>query len=277
MAYSIHALKRGKVLYSKYEIDIILGEGGFGITYKALDQGLNRWVVIKEYLPIDHGAIRNADGTNVSLSSEQKRDVFEWGLKSFRQEAQTLAKFRHKNIVEILDYFEENGTGYFIMTYEKGESLGDWIKRKGVFSEGEVRWVLEPLMEGLQEAHKFRILHRDIKPDNIYIRSNGEPMLIDFGAAREAVDEKSKSITQILTPPYAPVEQYGTDRSKQGAWTDIYALGMVAYRLITGEDSERIPTSSDRQSELFGENDDPLPRLKSSAYKDSYSLPLLGV
>ena len=251
-----HTLQKGFILEGKYEIVEVLGEGAFGITYKAYDKLLDRYVVIKEYMP-ESFAIR--ENTRVSIKSLKDKDLFEWGLESFISEAKSLAKFNHPNIVKIDNFFKTNNTAYFVMPFEEGIPLDEYIKQHpNRWSEKEIIDLLVPLLNGLKETHKKSLIHRDIKPANIFIRKNGMPVLIDFGAAREALGEKSKSITQILTPPYAPVEQYGSDRKKQGPWSDIYALGMVAYRLIYNIESEKLPASPDRQAAIVDDEKDPL-------------------
>ena len=253
MIVSNSTLPKGFILKEEYKIIDILGEGGFGITYKAIDIVLNRECVIKEYFP--SFAIRNANTTFVAIKSKSDAEVFDWGLKSFFKEAQTLAKFRHPNIVEIYRVFKENGTAYFIMPFEKGVTLEEYIS-KHELTEKEIISLSIGVLNGLKEAHKHGIIHRDIKPDNIFIKENGLPILIDFGAAKESIGLKSKSLAQILTPGYAPVEQYGKYSFKQGPWTDIYAFGMTLYRIVSG--NKDLPTSMDRLLAIASEGEDPL-------------------
>ena len=227
------ALKKGAML-NEYRLDGVLGVGGFGVTYLALDTHLDKKVVIKEFLP-NEIAIRQ-EGTTVLPKSSSDKEGFEWGLDRFLQEAKVLAKFNHPNIVKVSRFFKENGTAYFVMDYEEGEDLESYIKQRGgTLEEDEIKQIMLPILDGLREVHSHDFLHRDIKPGNIYIRKNGSPMLIDFGASRYALSSKSKSLTQMLTPGYAPIEQYSSDASKQGAYTDIYAIGAVMYKMISAQ------------------------------------------
>ncbi len=218
----------------EYELKKILGVGGFGITYLADDQQLNKQVAIKEYYP-NELAVRDKT-YSVYPKSEDDQHSFTWGLERFIQEARTLASFNHPNIIKIFRFFKANNTAYFVMEYEQGQSLAEALKAGGTATEEELMIILPSLLEGLATIHKANFLHRDIKPSNIYIRDkDNTPVLIDFGSARFDVTSKNKSITSIVTPGYAPFEQYETDGIKQGAWTDIYALGAVLYRCISGK------------------------------------------
>jgi len=215
-----------------YHIEAVLGAGGFGITYRAREVAIKRTVAIKEFLPAGV-AMRGKDATTVRPISAGEAEVFEWGLERFRGEAETLVRFDHPNIVRVYRYFQANGTGYLVMQYVEGDSLHAILERAGTLGESEVREVLEPILDGLERVHAAGFLHRDIKPANIYIRSDGVPVLIDFGSARLALGEKSKSLTAIVSGGYAPFEQYSST-VKQGPWTDIYALGATLYRAVTG-------------------------------------------
>jgi hypothetical protein len=169
-------------------------------------------------------------------------DEYEHGLKRFADEARTLAKFKHPGIVPVTDIFEENATAYMVMEYVEGESLQQRLVRTGTLDEPQFRAIFEPILEALDEVHGHGILHRDIKPENIYIRSDGSPVLLDFGNSREAFGPKAQSLTVALTPGYAPNEQYSS-RGKQGPWTDIYSLGATMYAAVTGQ---RPPEAPDR-------------------------------
>ncbi len=265
-----NALVIGTILDKKYKILKILGEGGFGITYKAMDISLDRLCVIKEFLPSNF-AVRSNDNTTVSIRSQADIDNYKWGLKSFIQEAKTLAKFQHPNIVHIITFFEANNTAYFEMPYEEGIDLEEYVKEiDSDFSEQQILDIAIPILNGLNEAHKRNILHRDIKPGNILLRENGMPMLIDFGAAREALGSKSHDLTQVLTPKYAPTEQYLSDRTKQGAFTDIYALGITLYLLITNQSASDIPAAPDRQDAVYINNQpDPLKKPEAGKYSQN--------
>lgn len=214
----------------EYRLESVLGAGGFGITYLARDTHLDKPVAIKEYLPGDM-AVRALDGSVVPVSSDHGND-YRWGLERFILEARTLARFSHPHIVRVNRYFESNGTGYMVMDYEEGESLAQWLKRVPQPPEAELRRLLMPLLDGLAAVHAAKFLHRDIKPNNIFIRSGGSPVLLDFGAAR-ATGSGSAAMTAVLTPGYAPLEQYSAE-GRQGPWTDIYALGGVLFRAVTG-------------------------------------------
>ena len=232
--HPLHALPQGYRL-QEYELVRVLGFGGFGITYLGYDDHLNKAVAIKEYLPSDI-ATRTADGS-VAPQASTVHDDFQWGLDRFLDEAQTLARFDHRHIVKVHRFFKEHGTGtaYIVMEYVEGETLSDYLAREGPLSEAKLKEILYPLLDGLTEVHKAGILHRDIKPANIVIRAeDGLPVLIDFGAARQAIGERSHSLGQILTSGYAPIEQYSSE-GNQGAWTDLYALGAVCYRALTGQ------------------------------------------
>ncbi len=177
--------------------------------------------------------MRQGDSQVTAKSSTSKGD-FDWGLSRFLDEARVLAKFRHPNIVHVNQIFEANNTAYIVMEYEKGESLDELIKRSGPLSEQQTKDMLFPILDGLKRVHELGFLHRDIKPGNIIIRDDGGAVLIDFGAARQAMETKSRAITSIVTEGYAPLEQYDPT-GNQGAWTDIYALGGLAYMCLTGK------------------------------------------
>ena len=228
----LHALPQGYRL-QEYELVRVLGFGGFGMTYLGFDHNLDKAVAIKEYLPSDI-AIRTAD-RSVAPQASNFRGDFQWGLERFLNEARTLARFDHRHIIKVYRFFEAHGTGYIVMEYAESETLSARLERKGPLSEAELKAILYPLLDGLEVVHGADFLHRDIKPGNIVLRDvDGSPVLLDFGAARQAVGAKSRSVTSIVTPGYAPIEQYST-RGRQGAWTDLYALGGVCYRALTGD------------------------------------------
>ena len=226
-----YALPPGHHL-GEYRIDRYLGSGGFGITYLATDENLNLQVAIKEYLPSDL-AMRDADNSVVVKTAEDEDD-FEWGRERFLDEARSLARFNHPNIVRVQRFFEAHGTSYIVMDYVEGEPLSGLLERKGTLTEAEIHQFVLPLANGLAVIHEAGLLHRDIKPSNIIIRDDGTSVLIDFGSARQAVGMKSRSVTSVVTPGYAPLEQYAT-KSRQGPATDIYAFGAVLYRCATGK------------------------------------------
>lgn len=224
----------------EYTIEALLGTGGFGLTYLARDNNLQCQVAIKEYLPNDL-AVRSA-GQTVCARTESDTHGYRIGLESFLAESRVLASFRHPNIVRVTRFFEANNTAYMVMEYERGEPLRDWIKRHGPLAETQLLKMFLPLLEGLDVVHRARVLHRDIKPANIYVREeDGSLVLLDFGAARYAGSGDSRSLTSIVTPGYAPFEQYHT-HGAQGPWTDLYALGGVLYWVVTGEKPLEAPS-----------------------------------
>jgi len=219
----------------------VLGVGGFGVTYLAWDAHLEKPVAIKEYMPgelaarVEGGTAGGgtAGGAVVPLSAEREAD-YRWGLERFLQEARTLARFEHPSIVRVLRYFESNGTAYMVMDYERGDPLKIVLQHKPQPPEAELKRLVTPLRDGLGVVHGGGFLHRDIKPDNIVVRANGQPVLIDFGAARNAIGGNTRNLTAVLTPGYAPLEQYSGE-GKQGPWTDLYAMGGVLYRAVIGK------------------------------------------
>ena len=229
-------LKSGSQL-EEFRIEGVLGEGGFGITYLALDTHFQRHVAIKEYFYAPW--CFRSEGNSINSRSNHKED-FKYGLDSFLQEARTIWKFKHPNIVKVIRFFEANGTAYIVMEYIEGQTLGskiDEFKNEsglGMFNEKEMLFVLDPIINGLKKLHGANVYHRDLKPDNIMLRKKGSPVLIDFGAAREATGNKSQNLSMIVTEGYSPLEQYNST-SLQGPWTDIYALAAVAYTCLTGE------------------------------------------
>lgn len=222
------ALSAGSTL-QEYRIVQTLGVGGFGVTYLAVDTNLNLNVAVKEYLPGDL-AVRGDDGA-LHLRSEESRETFDWGLRRFLDESRTLASFRHPSIVRVMRFFEANGTAYMVMEFVEGRTLQDWIKRRRPVPETTVLSLLGPLLDGLEVIHRAGYLHRDIKPNNIFIREDGSPVLLDFGSAR--VKGAESELTVIVSPGYAPLEQYHA-HGNQGPWSDLYALGGVLYWMVTG-------------------------------------------
>lgn len=254
------ALAPGQVLY-EYRIDRVLGGGGFGITYLAQDVNLQLPVAIKEYFPASV-AIRD-EGHTVRVRSEDGTERFDWGLERFIDEARTLASFRHPNIVRVLRYFKENGTAYIVMDYESGDPLKLWAERQPGLDQTALLRLVFPLLDGLEAVHKLNFLHRDIKPDNIYIRADGSPVLLDFGAARRVSSDHD--MTNIVSPGFAPFEQYHS-KGNQGPWTDLYSLGAVLYWLVTGQK----PVEAAARV-----REDGMPRAVDVANTDSFGRPLL--
>ena len=223
-----HALQKGSRI-EEYEIVRVLGEGGFGITYLAFDDKLNGPVALKEYFPTSIAT--RTDDRRVVASSTENHETFAWGLDRFIEEARTVRRFRHPNVVTVHHFVEAHGTAYIVMEYVDGESLDVFLESHRSLSVREWRPWLDRLLDALMHVHSHGYLHRDIKPGNIVLRAaDGEPVLIDFGSARVAARDRTH--TRVLTPVYAPIEQHSS-RAAQGPWTDIYALAAVSYRALT--------------------------------------------
>ena len=219
---NLNALNAGYAI-QWYVIKDILGQGGFGITYLAYDKNLAHEVAIKEYMPVDL-AIRCTDNSVEPLSSEHE-ERFNWGLGKFIDEARAIGNFNHPNIVKVRNVFEANHTAYMVMDYELGETLQEILTRRKILDEPDIETVIYPIIDGMKLIHAHGFIHRDIKPANLFIRVDGEPVLLDFGSARQALEESQQSITSIFSKGYAPIEQYSTSDEEQGPWTDIYAIG----------------------------------------------------
>ena len=234
MTEPIHrnSLKPGHRLHW-YRIEKVLGQGGFGITYLARDFNLDHEVAIKEYLPMEL-AVRERDAS-VQPASDTHGERFKWGLDRFMAEAQTLARFKHPNIVRVLAVFEANGTGYMVMEYEHGDTLHEILTRRQTLEEDELSNIVLPILGGLEKVHERGFIHRDIKPANIFICEDGSPVLIDFGSARQALGAETRALTTLVSPGYAPFEQYFSKGEQQGPWTDIYGLGAALFRAVTGQ------------------------------------------
>ncbi len=228
---NVQALPTGTQL-GDFRLDAMIGHGGFGITYRAFDGQLAKVVAVKEYLPVEF-AVRRADGQVVPRGARYADD-FAWGRERFLDEARALARFRHPNIVPVLRYFEANGTAYTVMEFEDGRSLAEVLKQTGRrLPPPDVLRLATGLLSGLSAVHAQGFLHRDIKPSNIMIRRDGVPILIDFGAARQAMGGRTRTLTSVLTPQYAPIEQYALD-GKQGPWSDIYSAAAVLHHALAG-------------------------------------------
>ena len=227
------ALPIGTILNGRYLTGRVLGVGGFGVTYLAFDMTLEISVAIKEFLPSGI-ALRESDRYTMTVSSPEEQPKFDSGVSKFLEEARLLAKLRDvPNIVSVQDYFRENNTAYFVMEYIEGVDLMKYTQSKGgKLSYNETLRLILPVIESLAHVHEHKLLHRDISPDNIVVMRNGTTRLLDFGAARLAVDsEKSKSI--ILKHGFAPEEQY-RKHGNQGPWSDEYALAATMYLILTG-------------------------------------------
>ncbi len=216
----------------EYTLKSVLGQGSFGITYLAEDTNLNSTVAVKEYFP--QLVCRRQVSWVTPTEQSDETGGFSWGLRRFLDEAQILARFDHPNLTHVNRFFEENGTAYIVMRYEKGAHLGKFLaglQRRPTLEE--VLEILMPLLGGLELVHGAGVVHRDIKPENVIIRADGSPVLIDFGAARQAIGHQPKKLTIVATPGYAPPEQF-SEADSQGPFTDIYALAAVTYRMLTG-------------------------------------------
>jgi HAMP domain-containing protein len=223
----------------EYRVDNVLGQGGFGITYLASDVNLNAKVAIKEYLPEQFA--RRATDVTVTPRTEGDEETYEKGLESYLVEARTLATFRHPHIVRVARFFEANNTAYMVLEYERGESLKNWWRKHAETPEVEMLGLFGPLLDGLAVVHEAGFLHRDIKPDNIYVRdADGSLVLLDFGAARRATDEQTDA-SNVVTPGYGPIEQYVM--AEQGPYTDLYAFAATLYWMVTGK---KPPAAPDR-------------------------------
>ncbi len=226
-------LPSGTVLCGgKYTIEKKIGEGGFGITYKALQIGLGRTVCIKEYFPVGKCA-RETHARTVYVQGASE-NLFEKYRQAFVKEAKMLATLHHPNIVEVIDVFDENNTSYMVMVFIEGRSLQNIVDSRGRLPYPEAVNYIAQVTNAVGYIHDRRILHRDIKPDNIMITADYKAILIDFGSAREFEQDKTQVHTSMLTHGYAPTEQY-TANSRKGSYTDIYAIGATMYFILTGQ------------------------------------------
>ena len=218
-------------LIGRYEVLSVLGQGGFGITYRARDVQLDREVAIKEYLPTALAVRQN--GVTVMPRSTKMAEDFTWGRDRFVAEGRVMATLhRAPGIVRVYDFLEINGTAYIVMEMLHGDTLEGHIKKNGRLDTSAIDRILWPLLEGLEQVHTAGFLHRDIKPANILLDAAGNPTLIDFGASRAAMVGRTVAMTAIFTPGYAAPEQFTA--AKQGPWTDIYGVSATLYHAITG-------------------------------------------
>jgi len=226
------ALPAGSILYGRYIIGKVLGQGGFGITYLAQDYQTKELVAIKEFFP---GSMATRSGTTIIPFSGMQGENFEYGRRTFLDEAKTMAQFNgNPNVAGVQMYFEENGTAYFVMEYLDGCTFGDYIGSRG----GRLNWedtakAMFPILEVLGQIHEQGIVHRDVSPDNIYITNSGTVKLLDFGAARHSLGNVSQSLDMVIKHGFAPKEQYSR-RGRQGPYTDVYAASATIYYALTG-------------------------------------------
>lgn len=228
-----NALPMGTRL-GEYELRSLLGVGGFGIVYLAFDHALEREVAIKEYMP--QSLAGRTETLFVSLRSHSDAETFALGLKSFVNEAKLLARFDHPSLLKVHRFWEANGTAYMAMPVMRGRTMKE--VRHGLAAPPDEAWLralLVPLLGAIERLHSEGVYHRDIAPDNIQIEPDGRPVLLDFGAARRVISDKTQTITAILKPAYAPIEQYADSAAlKQGPWTDLYALGATLHYMLLG-------------------------------------------
>jgi len=225
-----------------YCISGVLSCGGFSIVYLAYDEN-DQPVAIKEYLP-SQLALRN-QGDALPSIAEDNVQTFRYGMKCFFEEGRSLARLSHANVVRVLNFFRANETVYLVMRYERGRTLQEHIQaRRGTIKENFIRHVFTRLLNGLREVHSHKLLHLDIKPANIYIRNEGTPVLIDFGAARQTLAEGGFKLSPMYTPGFAPPEQY-KDRELLGPWSDIYAIGASMFACLAGA----APQAADQRTE----------------------------
>lgn len=223
----------GTILAGRYRIGRVLGFGGFGVTYIAWDEVLLRKVAVKEYLPGEFST-RIPGQTTITTYEGERSEQFSSGLGKFLEEAKMLAKLESANgVVRIYNSFQENNTAYIIMEYLEGRTLREYLEQNEKLSVEEAKEILHPIVTALKEVHAMGIMHRDIAPDNIFLTNDGKVKLLDFGASRFATTSHSKSLSVIIKPGYAPVEQYRS-RGDQGPWTDVYSLAATFYKMVTG-------------------------------------------
>lgn len=229
------------VISEKYMVGRVLGQGGFGITYLAWDLLLSRKLAIKEYFPREICS-RGRDEISVQPLTQRNQRDYEYGLAKFVEEGRNLARFRdYPGIVSLLDFFEANGTAYIVMAYMEGMTFKQYLEEQG----GKVNFdqavtILNPVMDALREVHRVGMLHRDISPDNIYLNRDRQVKILDFGATRYAMGDRSQNLTVVIKPGYAPLEQYSSG-GKQGPWTDVYAVGATFYRALAGKQPSEAP------------------------------------
>ncbi|MDR3018904.1 MAG: protein kinase [Delftia acidovorans] len=237
-ACSTNCLPAG-VQIGEYRVLDVIGEGGFGIVYKARDLSLDREVAIKEYMP---SALAGRQSSHQVHVRSQHRGAFDAGLRSFINEARLLARFSHPTLVHVYRFFEAGGTAYMVMRHYEGQTLGRVLQASsGRIDQAQLSTLLAPLLDVLEVLHAEDCFHRDIAPDNIFVQRDGSPVLLDFGAARRIIGDMTQALTMVLKPGFAPIEQYVDDGAMpQGAWTDIYQVGALIHQAATG----RTPATS---------------------------------
>ena len=250
------------------QIEAVLGGGGFGIVYRAFDLALQRVVAIKEYMP-SMLAVRDGDQT-VALRSERFAQAFDAGRSAFLNEARLLAQFDHPGLVKVLHFGTSHGTAYMVTPFYEGRTLKQMFDSGVRMPEAELREIVAALLGALDTLHRAQCFHRDISLDNILIRPDGKPVLLDFGAARKKIGDVVDDSAMMLKPGYAPIEQYTDDPAfSQGPWTDLYALGAVMHAMVSGE----LPPAAVVRS--IQDSYQPLAS-RPFAQRDCYSLPFLA-
>ena len=246
---------------AEFEIREVLGVGGFGIVYRAWDDALQRDVALKEYMPVSLAG--RGSGQRVTLRTSAHDENFALGLQSFVNEARLLARFDQPALVKVFRFWEGNGTAYMAMPLYKGRTLRQLRKERGAigFDDAWMRALIEPLLGALETMHDAAVYHRDIAPDNILWCDNNRPVLLDFGAARLVLADRTQAVTAILKPQFAPIEQYAETQSmRQGPWTDLYALAGTCYFMLTG----RAPLPA--TARVMGDELEPLASIAPAGY-----------
>jgi serine/threonine protein kinase len=252
-------------VFDEFELTGVLGEGGFSVVYRAYDRLLGREVAIKEYMPSSI-AFRAGD-MSVKARTPSVAELYSKGLNDFVGEARTLARFDHPSLVKVYRVWRVNGTAYMVMPLYAGDTLKSVLKKSpGLSTEDWIKRLLGPLLDALEYVHGKDCLHRDIAPDNILMLESGRPLLLDFGAARHVIGDVTQALTVILKPGFAPPEQYAADSSiKQGTWTDVYALGALAWHCATG----RAPAPSINR--ILRESIEPIEKLAPGRFSARFS------
>ena len=242
-------LPAGTLIGDRYLLGRVLGKGpgGFGITYLGVDTQLGYKVAVKEYLPRDLVS-RNPRTKEIQPLPGESHELFRVGLSRFRDEGRHLARFiEHPNVVSVVTFIEERDTGYLVMRYVDGRSLQEYVEKlpQSRLATEEAYIILMQILDGLSAVHEQQLLHRDIKPLNIYLTSEGQTKLLDFGSARQFLGEATQDVTNFVTPSYSPPELYDeTSHSRQGPWTDIYGTGATAYFILSGRKIPNAPLRS---------------------------------
>ncbi len=250
----------------QYRIERKLSMGGFSIVYLAYDEAGTPYA-IKEYLP--NSLALRAEGEITPGIPEEHLPAFRYGMKCFFEEGRALARLNHPNIIRVVNFFRANSTVYMVMEFVNGSTMQEYIRnQRGRISERFIRTVFMRLLNGLREVHTHKLLHLDIKPANIYLREDFNPVLLDFGAARQALNQDEPMLKPMHTPGYASPEHYGDNQHLLGPWSDIYSIGAAMYACVT----DRAPPRADERVEK-----DTYKPLADSIYLEKYSPQLLKI